>query len=97
METIKKLDLIRSKDSKGSRYQWMSVQKNGDLMLDGYDLGEAPMIFWGRDEYEYWYTIRSEWKDTALLLLLKDKFGTIDDAATWFKERGVPTEFGCWP
>ena len=30
------------------------IDDEGRLVLEGQDLGEGPLQFWGDDEYEYW-------------------------------------------
>jgi hypothetical protein len=59
------------------------IRENGDLVLDGCDVGAAPREIFGDSDYEYWLTIRSEDKDRVLEELLAeaggDKYGSGGD------------------
>lgn len=50
----------------------IEIQPEGDLVLIGQDLGEAPKGFFGSSEYEYWLRIKAENKK-RLLAALKEK------------------------
>lgn len=46
------------------------IRDNGDLVLEGQDLGAAPREVFGDSDYEYWLTLRAGDKDRALEELL---------------------------
>jgi hypothetical protein len=73
------------------------IDTAGALVCEGSDVGEAPEMFFGRDEYEYGLTVDADWKDTVLLQLLSDGFTTVGQARTWLKERGIPFRWSSWP
>ena len=72
------------------------INENGSLVLEGYDIGDAPLNYWGRDEYEYWRTVDSKYKDSILLLLIKDRFTSDSQFSRWLDENGIPSEFHNW-
>lgn len=43
-----------------SRYIDASINKGGDLIVSGQDVGKAPREFWGDADYEFWTFVRSE-------------------------------------
>ena len=42
------------------------IEGNGDLLISGHDMGKFTLEFWGEDEYEYWLSIRREYKTRVL-------------------------------
>ena len=46
------------------------VRENGDLVLEGCDVGAAPQEIFGDSDYEYWLTIGSQDKNRVLEKLL---------------------------
>jgi hypothetical protein len=76
------------------------IAESGSLQVYGQDLGDAPRQFWGDSDYEYWVTIRPEYKDWVLLTLIEKLYGSNSSAVTEFQEflrsKGIPCEFGSW-
>jgi len=72
------------------------IDDKGNLVLEGYDLGETPEKFWGDIDYEYWRTIDKDYKDTILLWLLKERFCADSDFCQWLEEKGIPNQFFNW-
>ncbi|MFC1715719.1 hypothetical protein ACFL6S_18775 [Candidatus Poribacteria bacterium] len=68
------------------------INDNGDLALEGYDLGEAPKKFWGDSDYEYGRVVKKKYKDKILRLLIKERFGTDSDLKKWLDEKGIPNK-----
>ena len=52
----------------GKSYLDAVIRENGDLVLEGCDNGQAVKSMWGDWDYEYWVTVKSEDKDSVLLL-----------------------------
>ena len=75
------------------------INKDGGLQLEGQDLGKKVEQTWGEDEYEYWYTLPEDYKDTLLLLLIKDFFASEEGVTTeakfkkYLEEHNLPCEF----
>jgi hypothetical protein len=83
-----------------SRFIDASINKDGDLVVSGQDVGKAPREFWGDADYEFWVHVRSEHKDDVLLALMEKLYGGSASAVTDFREflksRGIPNEFDTW-
>ena len=84
---------------------WQSVRawvsEEGNLVLEGHDLGERPEQFFGVDEYEYFVSVKAEHKDRVLLALLRKLYGGHPEAVEEFradmKASGIPSEFFSHP
>lgn len=72
------------------------IDEKGNLVLEGYDLGEAAEMFWGDSDYEFWLTVEKEFKDSILLLLIKEKFTSDTKFKKWLEEKGIPSRFDSW-
>lgn len=68
------------------RHIWASIDTQGDLCLQGQDLGPTVEAIWGDSDYEYWLTIKSGDKDKVLLLLMEKVYGGHNDAVQEFRE-----------
>ncbi len=96
MEKIDKVVLYVEETDIDSKDEWVSIQDNGDLRLDVNDCGQTPLKYWGDIDYEYWLNVDKDWKDTVLLLLIKEKFKRFSDLANWLEENKIPNTFGSW-
>ena len=80
-----------------SRYIDAEITDEGDLLLSGQDIGEAPREVWDEDEYEYWLTIRSTDKDQVLLALLEKLYtgnlSVISELKHYLESKDIPCEF----
>ena len=86
--------IIRDERSdSGSSYLAVSIDKQGKLIMEGQDLGEAPREFWGRDEYEYKLVIDEDWKDTLLLWLIYEKYKTSQELIEVLKTYNIYHRF----
>ena len=77
----------------GKSYLDAVIRENGDLVLSGQDVGEFVQQVWGDWDYEYWVTVKSDYKDTVLLHLIKDKFDSETKFQEWLKSKDIPCEF----
>lgn len=78
----------------------VKILSNGDLSMEGHDIGDAPRQAWGHDDYEYAVSVGAEHKDRVLLLLIKERFDTrtpSSDFMEWLKANNIPNEFSSWP
>lgn len=77
------------------------INGEGDLIISGQDLGEAPKNFWGDDEYEYWLTVRAAHKDRLLLALLEKHYQgnnyLVSQLKALMESKGIPCEFFSYP
>lgn len=85
------------KDEKNSRTLKVSISENGELVLAGYDVGDVVRELWGHDDYEYQVTVPAEYKDYALLLLIKERFETSSAFTEWLQKNDIPQTFSSWP
>jgi hypothetical protein len=72
------------------------IDDEGNLVLEGYDLGETPELFWGDSDYEYWLVVKGDYKDTILLWLIKERFENDSKFREWLNEKGIPSKFDSW-
>ena len=83
-----------------SRFIDAEINKDGDLVVSGQDVGKAPREFWGDADYEFWVFVRGEHKDDVLLALIEKLYSGSGSAVTDFREflksRGIPNEFDTW-
>lgn len=66
------------------------VDDDGNLILDGYDLGKTPQEFWGDSDYEYARVVKKKYKGRIMLLLAKERFDSKSAARKWLDEKGIP-------
>jgi hypothetical protein len=75
------------------------ISDTDDLVMEGQDLGDAPERFFDDEDYEYWVTVRREYKDWLLLNLIKEYFASESSPSSAFmewlkkKKKGIPYEF----
>lgn len=88
-EPIKSVSFISPETHNVKRSVGASIKDSEDLLIDGMD--------WGMEhDYEYSMTIEARFKDSVLLLLLKDKFADFPEAKKWLEEQGVPFNYFVW-
>lgn len=75
---------------------WLEIGPEGDLHMEGQDLGPAAEEAWGRDEYEYTVKVSAADKDRLLMELLKEKYldtRCSQDFKDWLTARNISYEF----
>lgn len=96
MEKITRCTLLVRNDESGYSRDSVEVIADGSLHGDAYDTGSMANAAWGRD-YEYDLYVAGEWKDTIILLLIKERFTHVSEWRDWMKAQGIPyTEGGWW-
>lgn len=53
------IDIVAIRTDKKKYWLRVRLEKNGDLVLEGQDLSPGLEEMFGRDEYEYWYTVKA--------------------------------------
>ena len=91
MDKIREVTLRERRTEKDVSILVAKIDDEGDLVLEGYDVGEAPREFWGDDDYEYYRVIKREYKDTVLRWLIKERFDTDTDLRVWLDKKGIPS------
>jgi hypothetical protein len=89
---IKRITLYRHETEKDLSWLDAVIDDNGNLVLEGYDLGETPQEFWGDDDYEYWWIVKKKYKKKVLRLLVKEQFDTKSDLKNWLNAKCIPGE-----
>ncbi len=74
----------------------VSIDDNGDLLIEGHDVGEAPKKIWDQSTYEQTTTVKAKHKDWLLLKLLADKFEDRVEIKNWLKENDIPHKLFAW-
>ncbi len=76
------------------------IDKNGDLLFSGFDIGDVPQEIFGDADYEYWLRIPAEHKDRVLLALIEKHYSgntrLISEIQSYLKSTGIPCEFTTW-
>ena len=77
----------------------MRIQKNGDLLFSGQDIGDAPMEIFGDSDYEYWLTVPAAVKDRLLLAVIEKHYAgdslVISTLRELMESRDIPCNFHC--
>jgi hypothetical protein len=96
---FKKVLLLEEKGPT-SRFIHARVEDNGDLVVEGQDVGEAPQKWFDDEDYEFWVTVRAEDKDSVILALIEKLFGgrfsAVDKFREFLKEKGIPFGWMTW-
>ena len=93
MEPINKLIIRDDKTSDGYSEIIAKIDDHGNLVLEGVDGGKDVDKFFGDSDYEYWLTVPKDFKDTALLYLIKERFPSVHDLKSWLEEKQIPCNY----
>lgn len=81
-------------------YVSVDAKTNGDVVLSGQMLGKGLEGFFGKDEHEYWVTVRQEHVGHLIAQLVKAVIGGRMDASNAYKEwldaMDIPYEFSTY-
>jgi hypothetical protein len=91
MSKIRKVTLREKRTEKDVSILEAYINDDGDLVLEGYDVGEAPKQFWGDSDYEYVRMIKSEHKRKILNGLIGEQFSAESDFKAWLDSKGIPS------
>ncbi len=76
-----------------------TIRPDGDLVLEGFDVGDLPKRVFGDAEYAYALKIPAREKDALLLLILAELFQEngkrfLNDAdfRAWLEDQGIASE-----
>jgi len=77
------------------------IDENGNLVFEGYDIGDFVKEYWGDSDYEYWLSIKAEHVLTVLLSLIKECFDkglfkNDSEFRSWLEKNGIPSNFQSW-
>lgn len=102
----RRIVLSETKDGNGVSARWVRLTNDGDLLIEGHDLGPGVQLFFGGNEYEFVRTVRAadmpalrrafqlDEEDDLLAALLEryDGRGT-SELEQFIQDAGVPSEF----
>lgn len=74
----------------------VTIDDDGSLRFDGYDVGKDVVKWFGHDDYEYHLSVDSQHKDSILLYLIKDRFETDSEFREWLSTKGIPSRFSSY-
>ncbi len=94
-EPIQSVSFISPETHNVGRSVGAVINDKSELVVSGLDWGKLPQDNFGHD-YEYSITIAERFKDSVLLLLLKDKFPDFPEAKQWMEEQGIPFNYFVW-
>ena len=90
MRKIRKVTLRESRTKNDYSVLEAYINKDGDLVMEGYDIGETPEKFWGDSDYEYGRVIKGKYKNKVLSGLIEDQFSVESDFKAWLDSKRVP-------
>lgn len=96
---IKKVQLLEERGPT-SRFINARIEDDGNLIVEGQDLGEAPKKWFDDEDYEFWVTVKAENKDSVILAFIEKLFGgrfsAVDEFREFLKEKGIPFGWMTW-
>jgi hypothetical protein len=99
-ELYSKRVLLLEERGATSRFIHARIENNGNLVVEGQDVGEEPLKWFDDEDYEFFVTVREEDKDQVLLALIQKVFGgkfrAVDDFREFLEEKGVPFGWMTW-
>jgi hypothetical protein len=84
---LKEVTLLEERNGADSRSVWASLAENGDLIISGQDIGPGVERVFGSDEYEFSYTVPSDYVLPFLKILGATK---VTDVLTALRHFGGP-------
>jgi hypothetical protein len=73
------------------------IEENGDVVISGQDIGDAPEEFFGDLDYEYWLTVPAAEKDRLLMALIEKHYAgdasVVSRLRDLMKEKDIPCTF----
>ncbi len=95
----KRVQLLEQREPT-SRFIHARIEDDGDLVVEGQDVGEAPLKWFDDEDYEFIVTVGAEDKDAVILALIEKQFGgrfsAVDEFREFLKEKGIPFGWMTW-
>ena len=86
---VLRIGLYREENGKDIRDISVFIDKNGDLRIDGYDFGPAVEKITGKDDYEFWTTVKANDKPLVYEALKAELFDSEASYAGWIDDLGI--------
>jgi hypothetical protein len=90
---VDRVTLAEKRTATGWHLLDAEIGDDGDLVLTGHEPDDLPKAAFGATEYASRRTIAAEWKDTLLLLLLRERFKSDAMFQQWLERNGIPYEY----
>jgi hypothetical protein len=94
-----RIQLVEIKGETSIRIE-VEITDDGGILFSGQDTGDAPLAFWGEEDYEYWLKIDAADKDRVLLALIEELYSGNAKLISEFKcllgAKGIPSEFSSY-
>jgi hypothetical protein len=87
---LDKVYLVQHESENLHQSVWATINEKNQLVVEGLDYGPLVEDMLFCEDYEYSVTIDAQWKDTMLLLLLKERFHDFPPVKKWLKDNGIP-------
>jgi hypothetical protein len=97
IQPLKSVTLSRTQGERVRSTMWAVILDDGALEYERSDYGPVVEEYWHRDEHEYNVTLPAEYKDTVMLLLIKDYVRDDVTFRVWLEEKGIPFQTSMWP
>ena len=68
------------------------LSDQGDLTLEGHDLGLTTEEFWSDSDYEYFRTVQAADVPAVLLHLMKERFQSDSEFKQWLVAKGIESK-----
>jgi len=86
----------------GKNYRSVSAHLSDErFSIETIDMGPAPEMFWGSDDYEFWTRVpKDAWGELLMAIareFLSDDAGATERLRDICRKHGVAHEWGSWP
>ena len=96
---FKRVQLLEER-GRTSRFIHARIEDNGDLVVEGQDVGDAPKKGFDDSDYEFIVTVKAQDKDMVILALVEKLFGgrfkAVDEFRQFLGERAIPFGWMTW-
>lgn len=88
--------ILDQKTTECSIRETVRLERDGELVLAGYDHGEVPRKMWGREDYEYSSRVDAGEVPRILLGLIRERFGSHLELKNWLEANGIDSKMDLW-
>ena len=94
---ITKIEIVKTENDQSSTILSAKISDDGDLIIDDYFIGKFAQEVYDHDDSESFVKVKKDFKNTLLLLLLKERFQANSELRDWLSLNNVPYDFEIWP
>ena len=96
LRSLRAITLLEERIGDEYRFLGARLLENGDLLIEGQDIGSTAEQFFGEREYEYEVHIEAHYVPAVLLWLLKERFTSDITFRSWLDELKIPHRFATY-